>query len=110
MFLRHGTGKITVNDNAHSVQAAFTKPNKIEAKSDNVQTLRFYLNDQMVDLARPITVLVNGRVRFEGKVQPSVEEMLNDQLFLGRGWRYFSGVIDIDLAPKATTAATTGKS
>jgi len=55
-----------VNDNAHSVQAALTKPNRIEAKADNVQTLRFYLNEQMVDFSKPITVVVNTKTRFEG--------------------------------------------
>ena len=27
--------------------------------------------------------------------------MLKDQLFLGRGWRYFTGVIDIDVTKHA---------
>jgi hypothetical protein len=51
-------------------------------------------------------------VRFEGAVTPSVEAMLKDQLFLGRGWRYFTGTIDIDLVPapatRPTTRSTTG--
>jgi hypothetical protein len=33
--------------------------------------------------------------------------MLNDQLFLGRGWRYYAAVIDIDLAEKAATRPAT---
>jgi poly(3-hydroxybutyrate) depolymerase len=105
LLLRHGTGKIVVNDNAHSVQAAFTKPNRIEAKADNVQTLCFYLNEQMVDLSKPITVVVNTKTRFEGIVKPSLDAMLKDQLFLGRGWRYFTASVDIDLAP-LTPAST----
>jgi hypothetical protein len=103
LFLNHGSGKIILSENAHSVQAAFTTPNKIEAKTDNVQTLRFYLNDQMVDLAKPVTVVVNGKTRFEGVVKPDLDAMLKDQLFLGRGWRYFTAVLDIDLAPSAST-------
>jgi hypothetical protein len=102
-FLRRGTGKLTVDENALSVQAALTTPNKIEAKTENVQTLRFYLNDQMVDLAKPVTVVINGKTRFEGMVTPSIDEMLKDQIFLGRGWRYFTAVLDIDLAPRSTT-------
>lgn len=109
MFLRHGTGKIVVNDNAHSVQAAFTKPNRIEAKADNVQTLCFYLNDQMVDFSKPITVVVNTKTRFEGLVTPNLDSMLKDQIFLGRGLRYFTATLDIDLAPpiSATTKPST---
>jgi hypothetical protein len=33
--------------------------------------------------------------------------MLKDQLFLGRGWRYYTAVIDVDLAPPPTTQPTT---
>ena len=106
-ILRRGTGKLTVNENAHSIQAALTTPNKIEAKTENVQTLRLYLNDQMVDLAKPVTVIINNKTRFEGMVTPSLDEMLKDQIFLGRGWRYFTAVLDIDLSPRASTTQTT---
>jgi len=106
-ILRRGTGKLTVNENAHSIQAALTTPNKIEARTENVQTLRLYLNDQMVDLAKPVTVIINNKTRFEGMVTPSLDEMLKDQIFLGRGWRYFTAVLDIDLSPRASTTQTT---
>jgi hypothetical protein len=81
---------------------------RIEVKADNVATMRLYLNDHMVDFAKPLTVVVNKKVKFEGKVEPSVTEVLNDQLYLGRGWRYYGAVIDIDLAepPPATRPAT----
>ena len=31
---------------------------------------------------------------FEALVQPSVDVMLKDQLFMGRGWRYYTGMVD----------------
>lgn len=104
--LRRGTGFITVNQNAHSIQSALTTPNKIEAKSDNVETLRYYLNDQMVDLSKPLTVVVNTRTRFEGKVNESIDELLKDQIYIGRGWRYFTAVLDIELVASATRPTT----
>jgi len=107
LLIRRGTGRLIVNENSMTIQAAFTTPNKIEAKTDNVQTLRFYLNDQMVDLAKPVTVIINNKTRFEGMVPVSLDGMLKDQLFLGRGWRYFTASIDIDLAPPSTRPATT---
>jgi hypothetical protein len=97
LLFRHGSGHMTVFQNAYKIDASIPRPNRIEITCDNVALLRLYLNDQMADLARPVTVFVNGKNRFEGAAHPSVEEMLNDQLFLGRGWRYFTGVIDIDL-------------
>jgi len=80
------------------VQIVKVGPNRIEAKTENIQSLRFYLNDQMVDFSRPLTVLINGKVRFEGFVKSSIDEMLKDQLFLGRGWRYFTAFVDIDFS------------
>ena len=106
MILRRGTGRLVVNENTHTIQAAFTTPNKIEAKADNVETLRIYLNDRMVDLTKPVTVVVNNKVRFEGVPRVSLDEMLKDQLFLGRGWRYFTAAVDVELASPATRPAT----
>jgi hypothetical protein len=105
-FLRRGSGKITLNQNAFSCQAAIIAANKIDARTENVETMRFYVNDQLMDLTKPVTVIVNTKTRFEGMVKTSIDEMLKDQVFLGRGWRYFSAAIDIDLAPSSTKPST----
>jgi hypothetical protein len=107
MLLRHGTGIMRVNQNAYRVDAALVGPNRVEVKAENVATMRLYFNDRMIDFARPVTVVVNKKSVFEGKVEPSIEEMLKDQLFLGRGWRYYTGVVDVDLAPAPATRPTT---
>jgi hypothetical protein len=108
LLIRGGAGEMTVYQNAFRVDAAVLSRNRIEVKADNVATMRLYLNDRMIDFGGPLTVVVNKKVKFEGKVGPSVTEMLNDQLFLGRGWRYYGTVIDIDLAeaPATTRPAT----
>jgi len=90
-------GHMSLDANAWSAQATINDNNRIDVTSSNVQLLRLSLNDQMIDFAKPVTVRVNNRVRFEGMVTPAVEDLLNDQSFLGRGWRYYSAVIDIDL-------------
>ena len=99
---------MNVFQNAFRVDAAVMAKTRVEVKADNVATMRLYLNDRMVDFRRAVTVVVNKKVKFEGMLQPSVTEMLNDQLFLGRGWRYYGAVIDIDLAesPPTTRPAT----
>jgi hypothetical protein len=61
----------------------------------------------MIDFREPVTVSVHGKVRFEGKLSPDVETMLKDQLFVGRGWRYYTAAIDIDLAPPPSTQPAT---
>jgi len=107
LLLRRGSGQIRLNQNSFRVDASIASPNHIEIKTDNVQTMRLYFNDRLVDLKKPVTVTVNKKPRFEGLVKPSVEEMLNDQLFLGRGWRYYTAVLDLDLAPSSSTTRPT---
>jgi hypothetical protein len=106
-----GTGMVTFSNNSYRISAAITGPNRIEVKSDNVESMRFYLNDQMVDFTKPVTVIVNTKKRFDGMVKPSIEEMLKDQMFLGRGWRYYTGFVDVDFGnlPPTTQPATKGK-
>ena len=81
----------------------------IELNTRNVRVVRLYLNEQMVDLDQPVKVVVNGKTRFEGMAEQSTEEMLKDQVFLGRGWRYYTAVIDLDLTQSPTTNPTAPK-
>jgi pimeloyl-ACP methyl ester carboxylesterase len=103
MFFKNKPGHMTVMSNTWSVQAS-RDGNHFDVTTDNVEIFRILVNDQMIDFGKPVTVTVNKRPRFEGMVKPDVEQMLNDQVFLGRGFRYFTGVIDIDLAPPPTTS------
>src|SRR4051794_4427219 len=104
-----GGGEMNVFQNAFRVDAAVVGKSRVEVKADNVSTLRLYLNDRMGDFRRPVTVVVNKKVKFEGMLQPRVAEMLNDQVFLGRGWRYYGAVIDIDLAEAPPATRPTSK-
>jgi hypothetical protein len=107
LLLGRGSGPMRLYQKSSSVKATLAGGNRIEATTDNVASLRFYVNDQMVDFREPVTVKVNGKMRFEGKLTPDIEPMLKDQLFLGRGWRYYTAVIDINLAPPPVTQPTT---
>ncbi|HMB95228.1 MAG TPA: hypothetical protein VKK61_04240, partial [Tepidisphaeraceae bacterium] len=91
----HGSGTMLIYPLAFSVDAMIEN-NRISVTSKNVESMRFYVNDQMIDFTRAASVVINGKPRYEAFVKPSIDEMLKDQLFLGRGWRYFTGVIDID--------------
>ena len=71
-----------VNQNTYKIDAAVDH-NKVTVVEDNVDALRLYFNDRMVDLSRPVAVYVNGRERYEGVLPQSVNEMMKDQLFLG---------------------------
>lgn len=108
MRIAHGTGPMVVNQNTCNVRAMLNG-NKVTAMSDNVMLVRFYFNDQMIDFSQAVAISVNGKNRYEGFLTPSVDEMLKDQLFTGRGWRYFTAVVDLDLTQSGTTQPTTRK-
>jgi dienelactone hydrolase len=58
------------------LDASVTAPNHIEVETGLVQRYSLFLNDQMIDLSKPLTVVTNGRVSFEGTVVPSLETLL----------------------------------
>jgi hypothetical protein len=104
----HGSGTMVYTDRAWRAEAS-VKGQKIEITTDNVDSIRIYLNDQMLDLRQPLTVKVNGRPRLEGIARQSIEELMKDQVFLGRGWRYYTAVLDVDMLvhPPPATRPTT---
>jgi hypothetical protein len=59
-----------------TLDAAVIAPNRIEVKTERVQRYSLFLNDRLIDVAQPVTVLTNGELSFEGPVKPSVETLL----------------------------------
>jgi hypothetical protein len=103
---RHGTGHMTLYTITCSMKAEISN-NHIEAVNDNVSTVRFYLNDQLANMAAPVSVVIDKKEKFKGLVKPGLDVMLKDQLVLGRGWRYYTGAVDIDMVPPPQTQPTT---
>lgn len=58
------------------LDAAIVGANRIEVKAERVQRYSLFLNDQLIDVSKPLTVVTNGHVSFEGPVMPSVETLL----------------------------------
>jgi len=58
------------------VDAAIVRPNRIEVKTERVLRYSLFLNERLVDLSKPITVMTNGQISFEGLVMPSLETLL----------------------------------
>jgi hypothetical protein len=106
LLISRGSGLMIVNGSTYSIEAAI-EGNTINVTSRNVESMRFYVNDQMVDLSKPVKVSLNRRVRFDDLAKPSIDQMMRDQLFLGRGWRYYTAVIDLDFGPTGSTAPAT---
>ncbi len=58
------------------LEASITAPNRIEVETGLVQRYTLFLNDQLVDLSKPVTIVTNKQVSFEGTVSQAVETLL----------------------------------
>jgi hypothetical protein len=101
-----GSQGMYIYEQMFRVIAEISDPHTIKLTTRNVRLVRLYLNDQLVDLDHPITIVANGMTRYNAIVPQSAAEMLKDEQFLGRGWRYYSAVVDLDLSESATKPST----
>jgi pimeloyl-ACP methyl ester carboxylesterase len=67
--------QITQRDYAR-LEAAIVSANRIEVKTERIQRYSLFLNDRLIDPAKPVTIVTNGKVSFEGTVTPSLETLL----------------------------------
>ncbi|MBR1652167.1 MAG: hypothetical protein IJ692_02110 [Alloprevotella sp.] len=58
---------------------------------------RIYLNEDMVDLSRPVRILVNGREYFNDVLQPDVRYMVNSTSCFFDPRRVFPVAVDVDI-------------
>lgn len=58
------------------LDASVAAPNRIEVQTGLVQRYTLFLNDQLLDVSKPVTVVTNKEISFEGMVTPSVETLL----------------------------------
>lgn len=78
--------------------------NRIEITSQNVRRMRVLLHPRMVDLGRPVTIVVNGRARFEGRVEEDMAFMLDTVRELDDRGRIFHGYVDLEIDDDVTVA------
>ena len=60
------------------IEAQIAAPNRIEVRTRHVRRYTLFLNDRLVDRRKPITVITNGQVSYEGPVTSSVETLLRE--------------------------------
>ncbi len=58
------------------VDASIAGTNRIEVTAERVERYSLFLNEQLIDFSKPLTVVTNGRLSFSGVVSPSVETLL----------------------------------
>ncbi len=67
---------LTKNKQYAKLEASIAGPNRIEVETKRVQRYSLFFNDRLIDLSKPVTVVTNGQVSFEGMVVPSLETLL----------------------------------
>ncbi|HXV68508.1 MAG TPA: hypothetical protein VD738_06245 [Nitrospira sp.] len=58
------------------LDAAIVGANRIEVTAERVKRYTLFLNNRLIDLSRPLMVLTNGQVTFDGPVASSLEVLL----------------------------------
>jgi len=78
---------------------ATIKDNTIAIHSQRVRRYTLFLNDQLVDLTRPVTVVTNDTITFEGVITPSIRTLLHEARARHDGASVYSGSITITVPP-----------
>ncbi len=84
----------TEKDNVWGIEMRFKR--KYTPVSNGRITV--YLNRRLVDLGRRLTVIVNGKQAFCGKVQENISSMVNSCAAFGDPRRIYTAQIDVNLA------------
>lgn len=69
-----------------------------EYSSVNKGNITIYLNEELFDLKKPITILLNGKKIFKGKVKPSLDTMVESCALYYDPERIFPAAIEVDIA------------
>ncbi|HNM19331.1 MAG TPA: hypothetical protein PKL59_15265, partial [Nitrospira sp.] len=56
--------------------AQVTGPNRVDVRTDRVRQYTLYLNEDLVDLSKPVVITTDGQPSFEGLLEPHVETLL----------------------------------
>jgi hypothetical protein len=83
------------------LDAQIAERNRIEVRTEHVLRYSLFLNDELIDLSRPVVVITNGTESFRGLLKPSVETMLRQARLRGDPAQTFSVQVTI-----ATMAAS----
>ena len=86
------TYRTVQRDSIWGIEMKFERDYKPAAQ----MAFRLYLDETMIDFYRPVTVTVNGRTVFEGKVRPNLNAMLASVATFYDPRRIFPAFIDIE--------------
>ena len=82
------------------LDASIVGANRIEINAERVRRYSLFLNNRLVDLSKPVTVLTNGRISFTGVVTPSLETLLRQARLRQDPRELFSVQLTIEVPPQ----------
>ena len=68
-----------------------------EGKDATDIALRVYLNNQLVDLSKPVTITINNKAKFEGMVSPSMDALIRSTAERGDPKQVFPAQVKMKL-------------
>ena len=80
-----------------SIHGLYAGDNSFVLTSQNVRKVRIYLHPRMVDVAKPITVVVNKKKVVEKKLTPSLVTMLELIREFDDPGRIFHAFLDVEI-------------
>ncbi|MBI4618381.1 MAG: dienelactone hydrolase family protein [Planctomycetes bacterium] len=89
--------EFTIQRSPAKVEARVAPGNRIEIRADRVASLTVFLSDRMLDLDSAIEIVANGKPRFKGKKERSVEYLLEHCRKTGERDRTYWNEVRIDL-------------
>jgi poly(3-hydroxybutyrate) depolymerase len=67
-----------VNRRYARIEARVAAENRIEVRTRHVRRYTLFLNDRLIAYGKPVTIVTNGQVSYEGPVTPGVETLLRE--------------------------------
>ncbi len=58
------------------LEAAIVGPNRIEVTTERIQRYSLFLNDRLIDAAKPVSIWTNGHLSYDGPVSVSIGTLL----------------------------------
>ena len=93
VYLNVNLAEYTTTMDIQGIDMLFSK--KFHKATDGSVTI--FLNNNLVDLSRPVKVIVNGKEVFNNKVKPNVKAMVESCALFFDSERIFPASIDIDI-------------
>ena len=87
----------TIQVHGGTVDATNDGDNHFTVRTHNVDCLSLWLNPEMVDFSRPVTVKVNGEIRHKERVAPSLRTTLESFLRKRDEGQLYSAKIELDI-------------